>query len=267
MTLCETKFALLTQKRLIWGVLRTLGDFSLAHAINQLRWASFVSPERCTAAVQQRSHRRGGQRTLGGPRTHKFRMQFPQRKNQCTPKNRRISTIRLQDLKYSPGNCMRNYETIDASAAGVEGTGGTCRGAGGRWRGLAGLRGDAPNSDQASLVWRAPEGPEGTGGLRGAAPNEVRPPSLAGGRARRRPEHQRSRKQQAQSLIPAAPSARTARGRAAAHRHTQRPGPQSTRGAQNTRGATSTTERRSLRTPRSTPGSGRPGGHRGGRAH
>ena len=104
----ETFFALLTQKRLIWGVLRTLGDFSLAHAINQLRWASFVSLERCTAAVQQRSHRRGGQRTLGGPRTHKFRMQFPQRKNQCTPRNRRISTIRLQDLKYSPGNCMRN---------------------------------------------------------------------------------------------------------------------------------------------------------------
>ena len=31
--------------------------------------------------------------------------------------------------------------------------------------------------------------PEGTGGLRGAAPNEVRSPSLAGGRAIRRPEH------------------------------------------------------------------------------
>ena len=44
-------------------------------------------------------------------------------------------------------------------------------------------------SDTAPLVWRAPEGPEGTGGLRGAAPNEVRPPSLAGGRALRRPEH------------------------------------------------------------------------------
>ena len=44
---------------------------------------------------------------------------------------------------------------------------------------------------QAPPVWRAPEGPEGTGGLRGAAPNEVRPPSLAGGRALRRPEHQR----------------------------------------------------------------------------
>ena len=60
-------------------------------------------------------------------------------------------------------------------------------------------------SDQAPPVWRAPEGPEGTGGLRGAAPNEVRPPSLAGGRALRRPEHQRSRKQQAQPRIPAAP--------------------------------------------------------------
>ena len=30
-------------------------------------------------------------------------------------------------------------------------------------------------SSPAPLVWRAPEGPEGTGGLRGAAPNEVRP--------------------------------------------------------------------------------------------
>ena len=44
---------------------------------------------------------------------------------------------------------------------------------------------------QAPPEWRAPEGPEGTGGLRGAAPNEVRTPSLAGGRGLRRPEHQR----------------------------------------------------------------------------
>ena len=47
---------------------------------------------------------------------------------------------------------------------------------------------------KAPPVWRAPEGPEGTGGLRGAAPNEVRPPSLARGRALRRPEHQRRHK-------------------------------------------------------------------------
>ena len=32
-------------------------------------------------------------------------------------------------------------------------------------------------------------GPVGTGGLRGAAPNAVRPPSLAGGRALRRPQY------------------------------------------------------------------------------
>ena len=74
---------------------------------------------------------------------------------------------------------------------GVGGAGGSCRGAGGRRRGLAGLRDDAPNlsAHQEPLVWRAPEGPEGTGGLRGAAPNEVRSPSLAGGRGLRRPEH------------------------------------------------------------------------------
>ena len=116
-------------------------------------------------------------------------------------------------------------------ADGVEGAGETCRGAGGRRQGLAGLRADTPISNPAPLVWRAPEGPEGTGGLRGAAPNEVRPPSLAGGRALRRPEHPWGRKQR-----------------------------------RNTRGTASTAERRSLRTPRSTPGSGRPGGRRVARA-
>ena len=66
-----------------------------------------------------------------------------------------------------------------------------------RQQGLAGQRADSPNHTSvhpAPLVWRAPEGPEGpegTGGLRGAAPNKVRSPSLAGGRALRRPEHQR----------------------------------------------------------------------------
>ena len=72
------------------------------------------------------------------------------------------------------------------------------RGARGRRSGLAGLREDAPNhtpAHQAPQVWRAPEGPEGTGGLRGAAPNEVRSPSLAGGRTLRRPEHPWGHKQ------------------------------------------------------------------------
>ena len=60
-------------------------------------------------------------------------------------------------------------------------------------------------SDQAPLVWRVPEGPEGTGGLRDRPLRaQLACGDLAGGRARRRPEHQRRRKQQAQSRIPGA---------------------------------------------------------------
>ena len=38
---------------------------------------------------------------------------------------------------------------------GVEGAGGTCRGAGGRWRGLAGLRDDAPSEARGADGSRA----------------------------------------------------------------------------------------------------------------
>ena len=43
-----------------------------------------------------------------GPGPDKFRMQFPHGTIQHKPKNRRISTIRFQNLKYFQGNCMRN---------------------------------------------------------------------------------------------------------------------------------------------------------------
>ena len=64
--------------------------------------------------------------------------------------------------------------------------------------GLAGLRDDAPISDPAPLVWRAPEGPEGTGGLRDRPLRAARLAcgDLAGGRALRRPEHPWGNKQQ-----------------------------------------------------------------------
>ena len=71
---------------------------------------------------------------------------------------------------------------------GPEGLAAVPVGGGGAWPDNESTR-RAHISDPAPLVWRAPEGPEGTGGLRGAAPNEVRPSSLAGGRALRRPEH------------------------------------------------------------------------------
>ena len=47
--------------------------------------------------------------TTGVPIPSKFRMQFPHDTDPCTLKNRRISTIRLQHLKYTQGNCMRNW--------------------------------------------------------------------------------------------------------------------------------------------------------------
>ena len=125
---------------------------------------------------------------------------------------------------------------------GVEGAGGSCRGAGGRRRDLPRCRW-APEGPAAVPVggggaWPGfepthpatrqrpgPTGVEGAGGSggHGRASRSTTPSrrlacgDLAGGRARRRPEHQRSHKQQH--------TARTARGRAAAHRHTQRPGP------------------------------------------
>ena len=84
------------------------------------------------------------------------------------------------------------------------GTGGPGCGARGRRQGLAGLRDDAPISDQAPLVWRAPEGPEG----QAAVP-------VGGGGAW--PGFETTRR--------AKLAARTASGRAAAHGHTKQPGP------------------------------------------
>lgn len=42
------------------------------------------------------------------PSPPQSRMQFPHGTNRRTLKNRGISTIRLQNLKHSQGNCMRN---------------------------------------------------------------------------------------------------------------------------------------------------------------
>ena len=83
---------------------------------------------------------------------------------------------------------------------------------------------ELPNSDPAPQVWRAPEGPEGLAAV-----------PVGGGRARAGLEIDHSE-----------PQARVwrSRGRAAAHRHTQRPGPTKqpgpaagSDGARNTRGA------------------------------
>ena len=147
-------------------------------------------------------------------------MQFPQCKNQRTLKFRRISTIRLQDLKYSPGNCMRNCKApsdwrvpegpdaapVDGSGAwpgfkmthrsarqeplvwrAPEGSAAVPVGGGGAWPGLETAH--HRTALQVPPVWRAPEGPEGTGKPR-TATSPARLEAAAGpagpGRASRR---------------------------------------------------------------------------------
>ena len=139
--------------------------------------------------------------------------------------------------------------THSSRTTGVEGAGGS----GGRKRawlrcpwaaagpGWASRRRAEPRiSDQAPPVWRAPEGPEGTGGLRDRPLRAFRLAcgDLAGGRTRRCPEHHRRRKHRTRSGGAASTAGDQARLQAPLE----------------------------IRTPRSTPGSGRPGGRRGARA-
>ena len=122
---------------------------------------------------------------------------------------------------------------------------------------LAGFRANAPHiSDTAPPVWRAPEGPAGPGRAihSDLAPLVWRAPEgpaglaavlVGGGGAWPGFEPTRRAK-----LV-----ARTARGRAAAHQHTQRPGQQKRRhGARNTSEATSTTSNHATQTRGSPPG-------------
>ena len=128
-------------------------------------------------------------------------------------------------------------------------------------------RAQPPISHHAPLLWRAPEGPEGTGGLRDRPLRaKLACGDLAGGRARRRPQHQRHHKQHAQEGR--RPPAHTAAGpdgaqntsvttsnthrKAAAHRHTQRFSPQN-----KTRGSPSGPPRVHATSSYSTPSRGR----------
>ena len=139
-----------------------------------------------------------------------------------------LETLQFQRSQFKSRNTPRGI-ACEIGEAGSEG-GGRVRAATHEppdWRpprglrGLARLRDDAPNqtsATQAPLAWRAPEGPEGTGGLRDRPLRaKLACGDLAGGRARRRPEHPWGHQQQR--------AARTARGRAAAHGHTKQPGP------------------------------------------
>ena len=116
------------------------------------------------------------------------------------PENVAIPTMQIQCLNKLLGNCMRNWGAQQRCARGPrQGP----RAVAGPGRSLR-RRAEQHISDQAPPVWRAPEGPEG----QAAVP-------VGGGGAW--PGFEATRR--------AKLAARTARGRAAAHRHTQRPGP------------------------------------------
>ena len=100
---------------------------------------------------------------------------------------------------FEPTPPSQTPATQRSRCGGYRRDGGPGCGARGRWRG--GLRDDVPSdapATQAPPVWTAPEGPEGTGGLRDRPLRAFRLAcgDLAGGRALRRPEHQRRNKQQ-----------------------------------------------------------------------
>ena len=112
-------------------------------------------------------------------------------------------------------------------AAGVEGAGGIQGqaaapvGGGGAWPGFK-TKHNHTSAHQAPPVWRAPEGPEGTGGLRDRPLRaKLACGDLAGGRALRRPEHQRrpenQRSPQRNEAATGFPATASSRSRSAVH--------------------------------------------------
>ena len=114
--------------------------------------------------------------------------------NKTARPGRRRARLRSPWAAAGLGRASRGSSTThsDTSAAGAEGAGGSGRhgcGARGRWRGLAGLRDDAPSEARSADGSRA--------GRRPRAHQAARPSKAhhAGGRTRRCPEHQRRHKQ------------------------------------------------------------------------
>ena len=135
------KLSLFTRNGSIWRFFYMQGEFCTVVTAKKLSRENFVPNGRVGARQQDtRPHPCGGCRrdrcgghgrvsrhslaavpvggggarpqypqTTAAPSPSKFRMQFPHDTNRCTLKNRRISTIRLQHLKYTEGNCMRNW--------------------------------------------------------------------------------------------------------------------------------------------------------------
>ena len=154
---------------------------------------------------------------------------------------------------------------------GVEGAGGICRSAGGRWRGLSGLRGTRPGCgahgqqehhrhpyfarNLSRSFFETPQkrcNSNDAHSMFEQAAGELRAKLMGGGGAWPRCRWAAAGPGRAsRSTTPGAARVWRSRGRAAAHRHTQRPGPtkqpgptDGPSGARNTSGATSHNQRK-----------------------
>ena len=91
------------------GIALQEGATRRRHAARGLRVVQNPRHHRCGGCWRDRRAWLRCLWAVAGPGPDKFRMQFPHDMNQRALKNRRISMIRLQYLKYTQGNCMRNY--------------------------------------------------------------------------------------------------------------------------------------------------------------
>ena len=187
-----TKLAQHAIKHRFSAIFRALGEFSHAQADNKPSRANFFT---------HRTQPRGNCETAITTAT----ADADQHETTITTATEKLT----QNTHFSPAKAMA--VSVGAKPARAKATPVSLErfmmpaGYGGAWPGFETTH-PATHSNTAPPVWRAPEGPEGTGGLRDRPLRaKLACGDLAGGRAQRRPEHQRRHKQQAQSQITAAP--------------------------------------------------------------
>ena len=124
--------------------------------------ATGVSHHRATSPAAPRRDTHGRRRHRRPQISHAIRLE----EVSTMSENVAIPTLLIHDSKESRGNCMRNWGSSammwilinTTRPTGVEGAGGTAGpgcGARGRWRGLAGLRDDAPSEARGADGSRA----------------------------------------------------------------------------------------------------------------
>ena len=201
-------------KRPFWAILPALGEYYRAIAIDSRRWANFVVPMRLTAPQDETVSTNAG----ASGRFHETHDAFAR---QNCAENRCIWLAMVSSVspetEHTPAKAMTVSRDSPAAPVGGRGARLWCP-----WAvagpGRASKRRTKPHiSDQAPPVCRAPEGPEGTGGLR------ERPLRAAGSRVaisragRRPPAHTAARPIKVSHAAPGTPAAPRATQQQAPH--------------------------------------------------